>query len=1158
MTDSLIKNGLAVIHSNQLESLAEVVQYWLSEHPLPPLENEVFLVNNNGMGHWSKQSLAQNQALGIAAGIDVVLPSSFIWRVYRQVLGEKIPQEQPLAKAGLVWRLYRLLPELVTEKGFENLARFLADDQSSRKRYQLAEQLADLFDQYQVYRSDWLADWAAGHDVLADGHGVSQPLPEAQRWQALLWRAILADLGDANSAVASRASVHAEFMVRVDHSQPKLPKRVIVFGLSSLPQQSLEVLVKIAQFCQVVLFINNPCQHYWADIIEDKELLKAAHRRQNYKAERTHDLSLDDLHQQANPLLAAWGKQGRDYIRLLDQFDEKSTYQDWGWPNDKIDLFQDYAQPGQRSLLQQVQQSILDLEALPGQAYLLDRPDQSLEFHVAHSRQREVEILHDQLLSRFNAAEKAGQPLHPRDVIVMVPDVNSYAPHINAVFGQIKTADKRYIPFSLADQSQRGQNPLLNAVEALLTLPESRFAVSDCLALLEVPALRKRFAIDESAVPKLQRWIHESGIRWGLNQAHRQTSVAMPDEITANTWEFGLQRMLLGYAVGAGQSFNGIEPYVEIGGLDAQWLGSLAGLQEKLEMYRHQLSQQHSVDDWCSRLQQLLEDFFIATHDQERKTLAILNQSLMQWQAHCKLGDLSADEWLPVQIVREAWLSRVDEPNLQQRFLSGRVNFCTLMPMRAIPFRLVCILGMNDGDYPRSHQPQSFDLMSQRGHYRPGDRSRRQDDQYLFLEALLSAREQLYISWIGRSIRDNSERPPSVLVSQLRDFVVRGWQLSGHDKHWLKTITVEHPLQPFSQDYIKTGRDERLFTYSKEWFETDCAKRGAEGVLNNSIDLPTTVSIEDLGRFLKAPVKTFCQSTLKFSFDDDAASSEDNEPFEFNRLESHVHTNQLLAGIKNHPAESLDSVLQQEYSRMVAKGMLPLAGFSKLTFDGLSAGVTSAWQRYQTLLAAWPTELAAHSIVLDLVSKQGVVKLTGDLVGLHQNTTGEKAVIVVVPQSLAKDKKISYHRLMTDWVRHLAACADGFLIRTFVIAADDVLEIAPLAIEDAKAALNELLSALHYGLQMPIPVAVKTAFTWLAENAEKKESDARIKYEGTESGGDWSKGEVDYDAYLKRFFPDFDSLNPGRPDDKTSFDYWANQLYQTAFTEIQIAKGAQA
>jgi exodeoxyribonuclease V gamma subunit len=285
-----LDSGIAVIHSNQLEELRDVVEYWLRQHPLAPLENEIFLVQSNGMGQWLKQNLAQNSLLGIAAAIKMQLPSLFIWSAYRAVLGEQIPKEQLLAKAPLIWRLYRLLPILVTQSGFETLATFLADDSNSRKRYQLAEQLADLFDQYQVYRSDWISDWAEENDVLRNAHGEIKVLPEQQHWQAALWRAVLEDLGEESMLFASRASVHAQFMTHIDTLERRpagMPRRIILFGLSSLPQQSLEVLAKLGKFCQIVLFVHNPCQHYWADIIEDKELLKAERRRQSYKSGMT-------------------------------------------------------------------------------------------------------------------------------------------------------------------------------------------------------------------------------------------------------------------------------------------------------------------------------------------------------------------------------------------------------------------------------------------------------------------------------------------------------------------------------------------------------------------------------------------------------------------------------------------------------------------------------------------------------------------------------------------------------------------------------------------------------------------------------------------------------------------------------------------------------
>lgn len=1155
-----LDNGIAVIHSNQLEELRDVVEYWLKQHPLSPLENDVFLVQSNGMGQWLRQNLAQNKALGIAAAIELKLPSLFIWSIYRAVLAQKIPKEQLLAKAPLTWRLYRLLPTLITQAEFETLATFLADDNHSRKRYQLAEQLADLFDQYQVYRSDWLSDWANGTDSLRNALGQILMLPEQQRWQSALWRAVLADLGDAYTASASRASVHAQFMASIDElDQPPagIPRRIILFGLSSLPQQSLEVLAKLGKFCQIVLFVHNPCQHYWADIIEDKELLKAERHRQAYKTGMSASLTEEELHLHAQPLLAAWGKQGRDYIRLLDQFDETQAYANWHWPDSKIDLFKDYGKPGQRSLLQHLQQSILDLEPIPAEPLVLAEADQSLVFHIAHSPQREVEILHDQLLARFNHAAKNGKPLHPRDIIIMVPDINKYAPHIRAVFGNVKPDDRRYIPYSLADQQQRGQNPLLVAVEALLNLPDSRFTVSEFLALLEVPALRQRFAIDEAAIPKLHQWVEEAGIRWGLNAEQRSQSVDMPKDLEANTWQFGLRRMLLGYAVGAGAAFNNIEPYSEIGGLDAQWVGGLSYLLETLESYAALLRQEQNTDNWQQLLSALLEDFFVIGDERDRKMQEMLSRSLTTWGRCCEQAGLTATDTLPLSVVREAWLSEVDEPSLHQRFLSGRVNFCTLMPMRAIPFHLICLLGMNDGDYPRSQQPHSFDLMSQQGHYRPGDRSRRHDDQYLFLEALLSARQQLYVSWVGRNIRDNSAQPPSVLISQLRDTLTQGWQLPDNSPALLQAITLEHPLQPFSLHYLAKNRDVRLFTYAREWFEESDVIRLTDPVMISADEKSYTLTLKSLARFLKAPVKSFCNHSLKFGFDQETVTSEDNEPFGFNPLETYGLRNDLLDALQSEKPDDTGTFFEQQRTAMARKGKLPLGGFAHAVYAGIADPVNQVWQQYQQLFALWPAEIDARVVDLSFSCAGSItVQLTGDLSNLRQtNDHQHNGMIHLTAQALLTNaKKIKYPNLLLYWVQHLAGCAIGMDLQTRVIGSDTVIEIAPIVQAEAIAQLKTLVEAWYLGMQAPLPVACKTAFAWLIAAPDKAMETAQAQYEGD----DWNSGEVDYDAYLERFFPRFSSLLAvaAEPD----FVTWTDTIYRPAFNQIkqQAAQGAPA
>ncbi len=1152
-----LDTGIAIIHSNKLEELGDVAEFWLREHPLAPLENEVFLVQSNGMGQWLQQNLAQNSALGIAAAIKMQLPSLFIWSIYRAVLGQQIPKEQVLAKSPLTWRLYRLLPVLIKRPEFETLAAFLAEDKNSRKRYQLAEQLADLFDQYQVYRSDWLADWAAGHDSLRNANAELQPISGQQRWQPALWRAVLADLGEAYMPFASRASVHARFMARIDELERRpagMPRRIILFGLSSLPQQALEVLAKLGGFCQIVLFVHNPCRYYWADIIEDKELLKAERRRQAYKSGMTASLTEEELHLHAQPLLAAWGKQGRDYIRLLDQFDETQSYANWHWPDSKIDLFKDYGEPGQCSLLQQLQQSILDLEPVPANPFDLSEADGSLAFHIAHSPQREVEILHDQLLARFNKAEQNGNPLHPRDVIVMVPDINKYAPHIRAVFGQVQPGDSRYIPYSLADQQQRGQNPLLAAVETLLNLPDSRFTVSEFLGLLEAPAIRQRFEIDEAAIPKLHQWIEEAGIRWGLNAWQRGQIVAMPEHLEANTWQFGLRRILLGYAAGAGIAFNSIEPYDEVGGLDAQWVGGLSFLLETLEKYAKLLRQDKNSAVWQRDLSTFMEDFFAAGSERERITLEILTRSLTTWGQTCEQAGLTANDSLPLNVVREAWLAAVDEPNLQRRFLSGRVNFCTLMPMRAIPFRLICLLGMNDGDYPRSQQARSFDLMSQRGQYRPGDRSRRQDDQYLFLEALLSARQQLYVSWIGRNIRDNSRRPPSALISQLRDTLARGWRLADHNLDLLTEITVEHPLQPFSRRYVKKNRDPRLFTYAREWFEASALVSLPDRASGAEYEKAFTLTLEALTRFLKAPVKAFCNSTLKFGFDEETVTSEDNEPFGFNPLERIMLSNGLLDALRSEIPDDMDGFFERQQTALARKGKLPLGGFAHAAYVDIVGPVNQVWRQYQSLLTLWPIEITPHAIELDIELANGItVQLTGKLGNLRQSSIDPSngSIYISAQALLAKPGKIKYHNLLFYWLQHLAGCASGLNIETLVIGADSVIEIIPLAQAEALELLKMLIEAWYLGLQAPLPVACRTAFAWLGAVSEKAMNSARLQYEGD----DWNTGEVDYDACLARFFPDFASLKPEAEQD--GFVDWANKLYLPVLTHIKERPAAQ-
>ncbi len=634
--------GLLVLHGNRLELLADAVLAWLHRHPLGALEEEVLLVQSNGMAEWLKMQLATG--LGVCAATRVELPARFIWRAYRALLGrDAVPAVSALDKLPLTWRLMQLLPDLATQPGFEPVAGFLAAGAAGgspdpARRLQLAQRLADLLDQYQVYRADWLQDWAQGRDLLRTASGPDSPaVPEGQAWQPALWRAVLQALS-ADQQGAARPALHGRFLHALQDAQPGrripgLPRRVVLFGTTHIPHQTLEAIAALSAHCQVLMAVPNPCRFHWADIISGRELLRATRRR--LPARPGPDLSqlpLQDMHAHGHPLLAAWGRQGRDFVRQLDAFDDVQVARA-RFAVPRVDCFDETPAT---HLLQQVQAAIREL--LPLQEHPrtpVPADDRSIVFHVAHSAHREVEILHDQLLHLFAhpPGAQAGTALHPRDVVVMVPDIAAFAPAIRAVFGQHARGHARHIPWGIADQGERGQQPLLVVLEWLLRAPQQRFAASELRDLLDLPALARRHRVLADDVPTLVAWAEGAGIRWGLHEAQR-SSLGLAAVGGQNSWAFGLRRLLLGYATGAleqGEGFAGIEPHAEVAGLSAGLAGALADLLQTLDQWWQDCQLPRTPPQWAERLRALLAQLLEATDDTDRAVLAALDDALSSW-----------------------------------------------------------------------------------------------------------------------------------------------------------------------------------------------------------------------------------------------------------------------------------------------------------------------------------------------------------------------------------------------------------------------------------------------------------------------------------------------------------------------------------------------
>ena len=618
-----------------------------------------------------------------------------------------------------------------------------------------------------------------------------------------------------------------------------------------------------------------------------------------------------------------------------------------------------------------------------------------------------------------------------------------------------------------------------------------------------------------------------AGIRWGLNEAHRNDLGLAACGNQNSAW-FGLRRMLLGYASGAvaadepTAALHGIEPYAEVGGLEAELAGALAHLLQALQDWWTLAGTPATPAIWGERGRALLTGIVKAESEADRQALSALQEGLITWQAACE--EAGFNDALPLSVLRPAWQEAMETPKLNQRFQAGGVTFCTLMPMRAIPFQVVCLLGMNDGDYPRRTTRSDFDLMGLAGTGRPGDRSRRDDDRQLMLEALLSARRVLYVSWCGRSVRDNSEQPPSVLVSQLRDYLSAGW---GQDS--VSSRTTQHPLQPFSRRYFEAGNP--LLTYAREWrlahegqdAATDGGTLASPPLAAFLPDPNVALTLTQLTYFLRQPVKAFFRQRLLVQFDEAEEENADDECFALDGLQEYALIQQVLASAMAQADEHQPAFVTRSLAHIRQAGELPLQGFGDLKQQALQQTLT-------TLLQAWAAELARFP---QATERQSVRQSAGEVVledwidhlrrgevasdaGPGQQASVVTAWLELQPgKILEKGKKplARPDKLLGPWVRSLAIAASGLQAQGVLVGRDGVVDISPMPHDQACDTLGMLLTVWQDGMNSPLPLPPKTALAWLAHK------NPVAQYEG----GYMQSAEVQ-EPCLARMFPDFDAL----------------------------------
>ncbi len=1013
---------------NKLERLAEKFgELIFSSPPADVFAPETVVVQTQGMAAWLKLHLGGDGR--IAANFDTPFPVHFIDRTLEALFPAFRADRERFASEQLPWRICQILGEAVER--YPELSSYLTPPQPEVKRWQLACRIAELFDQYRIYRPEMLERWRSGDRVeWADAD-----------WQKRLYL----ELCDSGRFRPREAFFSEYFRLVSPPPGAVLPERVTVFGVGTLPPLFLNFFLKLSEFLPVYFFYLNPSREYWSEQYSDVEVARLIAR----------DGGVLSMFHDGNPLLASFGAQGREFFRLV------AGAPDVVHPEDG-ELFEpfvatdgdgpdDYVNPTRLGALQQDIYAMFrrgpeaDGEIV-GHPFEFPPEDRTIRVHNCHSARREVEVLHDQLLELLE--DPANQP---RDVIVMAPDINCYLPYIHAVFGQ---GALRSV-YAVSDRSIRHSSRIADAFFELLQLRHGRFEASKILELLQVPALRGRFGISAGELETVADWIERVGIRWGFDREERQAECGVAfDEYS---WRQGLDRLLLGFAREAvPEDFHsdGLLPFEAVEGSEALLLGRFIAAVERMEALRRDCATKRSPGAWSELLLKALDDLFLPA-DEEFDEFSSLRRAVQLPGRQANAAGV--DEAFPVDVIEEVVSSALAVSGRNDPFLRGKITFCSLVPMRSIPMNVVAILGLNDGEFPRRDRKLGFNLIHRR--IAPCDRSRQAEDRYLFLEALLSARRNLLLFFQGQTARGNEEFPPAIPLGELVDYLKKSAPFE----------VTRHRLQPFEFSYFdrnnanpdRRSRSRGNFEAAQSLLET---LRGENDSMPEAVPLEeaialSTVSVQELERFFVNPCRWFLSNRANVFLREEERGEGDEEPIPetIDRLGLYL----LKTEIGGLTLDNVDRNTQ--YGLLRRSNRLPIGRGGERVFEEVHEMIRRIPEFWRQALRR-QEPLAIHCEAAGL-RVAGTVEASAD---------GAEQYLLVYSGFKAK------YAIRAN-LRHLLLSQNASVttrMLTFEKGSPVERFLEPMTVERANSILDEWIALFCEGTAAPLPFFEKASWAW--------------------------------------------------------------------------------
>ncbi len=1115
--------------SNNLEFLvSELGKHLFEKKKIDILAPHTIIVQSLGMQRWISLKLALRY--GIFTNCEFPFPQQFAENIFKTVVPEY--ELSPLYDPkNLVWLIMDILPQCIDDQKFSEVKKYiLVNGKVDQIRlFQLAQRLALLYDEYVVYFYKVILQWAKQK--------------RSNSWVEYLWKYIVERIR-VDATQCHKAQILEKALASINNKKNKDVLRqalweklylneIFIFGVTMLPEYYVTLFDALSSILPVHIFQLNPSKEYWFDIVSEKTKLRL--QQKNIDVEKYK-------YEVGNPLLASLGKVGKEYIGMLLDFEAVENI------DEALYTFTDH---GNETLLHILQSDIcqcIDRTKDEQKKIPISENDTSITIHSCHSPQREIEVLRDYIIDILNN----NKDITPNDIVVMAPDIDVYVPFIHAVFDDtiLKKEGLPQLPYSIADQSYRNASRFIAAFCDILEVLSDRLGADEVCALLDYDEVASRFGLDKREVLQFQQWVQELNVRWGKDEEHREQFTH--NKSSAFTWQYAIERLLMGYAIPQCVGIvDDIVPFDCVEGSVVVVLENIFNFLDVLFHFYDEAQRPKTLSQWKEFCNQIITAFFdTELHSKDYEVL----QRLLSLEPEA--FEINLRHTFDFLVIKDWINTYIAEQKVSTNFLAKGITFCQLLPMRSIPFKVICLLGINDGQFPRQDDIVSFDILRNQikekqqsseysTQYKMDSikatrcvRSKRADDRYLFLESIISAKKYLFISYQGQSPVDLSIKEPSVVVNELLEYIEKGFYYKDSSQSIKEWIITKHHLHRFHPDYYRGSN--KLFSYSPVWLnESKSLVRDRvhyEALTHNPIEdnlvqEVSEVSIDEFINFFMNPARYFIRRILGVWLRDEVIVLEGTEPLVVGGLGKYNLYNELIPALLKN--ESLDIPVKT----LKKEGRIPDDILGDVIFQ-------NTWDELKIFVGMLQQYISKDESIVELRYTSPDKNLT-----IYGKATLHGSTQVFYRYADVKTKD-----LLKAFLWHLFVSASGVrTVITYHFGRKDTWQCGLLNDEARRTYIEQFIQWFKDGHRGVLPLFPNILHTYLQEctdlfSVKKKmfsESYIKSKLADALYGGDYENTRVDFDdSYIRRALYKIDFFSDNEEQYYKEFISIAEKMYK--------------